>query len=220
MQRKKVVHQLDTPFSTVQWPEISQEDQDTILELLCDLLGQLGQHRRDHIKVSKGKKARAQELKKGEPAQPVESPPIPEVAAYVDVGLSNVTRVLESLASAPDASPYYSAIFCVRGQTTALISHLPHMVFTASRPSREVIRLVGLSKACEERLSASLGIPRASVIGLREGAPQAEALLEVLKRVPAIEASWLQEGGKEGNYIATKIISTTTTIGEKKPRLG
>jgi hypothetical protein len=57
MERKKIVHTLDTPFSTVKWsaglrtpgwnvrahsllthtfrPQIPQEDQDAILELLC-----------------------------------------------------------------------------------------------------------------------------------------------------------------------------------------
>ncbi|ODA81583.1 hypothetical protein RJ55_00083 [Drechmeria coniospora] len=36
--RKRLVHHLDTPFSAVSWPEISSNDQDVILELLCDLL--------------------------------------------------------------------------------------------------------------------------------------------------------------------------------------
>ncbi|KAK3357399.1 hypothetical protein B0T25DRAFT_566688 [Lasiosphaeria hispida] len=35
MERKRIVHVLDTPYTAVGWPKVSQEDQDVILELLC-----------------------------------------------------------------------------------------------------------------------------------------------------------------------------------------
>ncbi|KAG7106625.1 hypothetical protein HYQ44_014221 [Verticillium longisporum] len=39
--RKKVVHSVDTSFSSVEWPSISEQDQDAILELIISLLAPL-----------------------------------------------------------------------------------------------------------------------------------------------------------------------------------
>ncbi|KAG7116614.1 hypothetical protein HYQ46_011168 [Verticillium longisporum] len=40
--RKKVVHSVDTSFSSVEWPSISEQDQDAIMELIISLLAPLG----------------------------------------------------------------------------------------------------------------------------------------------------------------------------------
>ncbi|KAM7201758.1 hypothetical protein V8F20_004719 [Naviculisporaceae sp. PSN 640] len=95
MERKRIVHRLDTPYSTVEWPVTSQEDQDVILELLCNLLAPIGLYRRSFTKPSRGKRKRRQQQAedKGEPAKP----PLPEIHAHVDVGLANISRNLQEM---------------------------------------------------------------------------------------------------------------------------
>ncbi|KAK3937264.1 hypothetical protein QBC46DRAFT_393150 [Diplogelasinospora grovesii] len=263
-ERKKIVHTLDTPFSAVQWPQISQEDQDTILELLCRLLAPLGQHRRSFVTPSKGKRKRRSQ-KQANPEKPdeaqstpqaatePEAPPAPELAAYVDVGLAKVSRHLQEMSSpassskpaepptsqsakdaegagpeAPKASPPepgqgpYAIVFVARsGQSSAFHCHFPQMVASASKSlpaDSQAVRLVGFSKACEDRLSAALGIPRASSIALREGAPLAKGLVDfVREHVRPVEAKWLEET-RAGNYLETKIQAVPTKVGNSRKR--
>ncbi|KAI0395297.1 hypothetical protein F5Y17DRAFT_423823 [Xylariaceae sp. FL0594] len=233
--KKRLVFQLDTPYSAVSWPELQPRDQDTILQLLCGLLSPLGHYRSQHVKVSKGK--RAKKRKQGEnlaqdAAQPV--PPAPELRSYIDIGLSSVSRCLQQAVSKtstaeiqhkspqPGDSPptrFYSVIFVARsGQPNALSSHLPQMVAVASKcqPSLPPIRLVELPKACESRLSDALGIPRVSCVGLCVDAPNSQSLVEfVQSHVPAIEVPWLSEAIRP-EHRATKINTIETTIGARK----
>ncbi|KAK0722418.1 hypothetical protein B0T26DRAFT_739661 [Lasiosphaeria miniovina] len=238
MDRKKIVHRLDTPYSAVEWPQISQEDQDTILELLCRLLAPLGEHRKSYVTPSKGQRKR---LRKPE-AQGVaaaaaapSAPPVPGLSAYVDVGLSAISRNLQAVTDragdaelAPDETATskkipapYSLVFVARsGQSSAFHCHFPQMAALASksRPAGKAIRLVGFSKSCEERLSAALGIPRVSSIALREDAPQAKGLVDfVREHVSPVEIAWLEES-HSGHFLETKIDAVQTAVGSKKPR--
>jgi ribonuclease P/MRP protein subunit POP3 len=91
------------------------------------------------------------------------------------------------------------------------------MVAVASSTT-EPIRLVGFSRSCEDRLSSCLGIPRVSSIGLREGVPQAKALLDFVRQhVPAVDMHWLQET-KRGEYLETKINALEVPVGTKKQK--
>ena len=95
------------------------------------------------------------------------------------------------------------------------------MVAVASRahPERTPVRLVGLSKACEERLAQSLGIPRVSCIGLRADAPNSKPLVDFTReRVPVCEIPWLEEA-RQPEYRAVKINAIETTVGAKKQRV-
>ena len=95
------------------------------------------------------------------------------------------------------------AIFVPRSDQSALMhAHLPLLVHTASlaAPSSLAIRLIGLPRGAEARLSSVLGIPRTGFIGLHDNAPHAGPLIEMIKRhVPAMEVPWLQEI-KTGRY--------------------
>ncbi|KAL2124293.1 hypothetical protein VTJ04DRAFT_658 [Mycothermus thermophilus] len=289
MDRKRIVHTLDTPYTAVEWPEISQEDQDAILELLCQLLSPIGSHRRSFITPSKGKRKRSKQVDARKPedsAKPTEppSPPAPEISAYIDVGLAQITRQLQAQAQAqaqaqrqgqpnpippssssnpasstnPETSPAvdasspattkpYTVVFIARSPKSPVFhSHFPSIVAVASSSqthpsastttttttttettsttttsSGEPIRLVGFSKAgVEDRLSAALGLPRASCIALREGAPRAEGLVKfVRERVKPVEMKWLEEARK-GEFRETKIAAVPTKIGAKKVRMG
>ncbi|KAF5568971.1 rnase subunit pop3 [Fusarium phyllophilum] len=229
--RKKVVHQLDTPFSTVPWPSILTEDQDTILELLCDLLSPIGKYRQTHIKRSNGKRSSQKEKGTKKTAQASEQPPVapmPEIEASIDVGLNSITRNLqlcsrqetESMGEEPDRQ--YSMVFVARGdQASAFNCHFPQMIGAASRKtgSEREIRLVGLSKPCSERLSSCLGVPRVSSVAIRMDAPGAGALQEfVMKKVEPIEASWL-DVPSDAQYLGPKINAIETTVGHKRARV-
>ncbi|KAK2059409.1 hypothetical protein LY76DRAFT_21875 [Colletotrichum caudatum] len=223
--RKKLVYSVDTPFSATQWPEITPEDQDAILELLCSLLSPLGQHRQRHIKPSEGKREAKRKRREGGvvsngPANS-ERPPMPDLASFVDVGLTSITRNLERLAigqqtsEAPgdentlEISPdSYSVIFVARsGQSSAFNCQLPQMVAVASKssPASPPTRLVGYSKPCAEKLSACLGIPRVSSVGVRVGAPMSRALVEyVQQHVSPVRVAWLEQA-EEAVYRSTQL---------------
>lgn len=159
-------------------------------------------------------------------------PPTPAVAASVDIGLSTITRNLQagSRTSRNNAKPEskdvsspsepYSVIFIARsGPPSAFFSHLPQMIAVASKSQQlaEPVRLVGFSKACEERLSVCMGIPRVTSVALRaDDTAQARALVDfVRKTVPAVEVPWLEEAGN-GKYIQTKINDIQAPVGQKR----
>ncbi|KAI1143857.1 hypothetical protein F5Y05DRAFT_8499 [Hypoxylon sp. FL0543] len=235
MDKKKIIYQLDTPYSATSWPSVTLEDQDTILELLCTLLGPLGQFRSEYVQASRGKRDKKRKRKSPTmPSKDLSPPPAPELKSYVDVGLTTVTRHLQEMAikaqsvksdmedkspSQDAANPSYSVIFVARsGHPNALNVHLPQMVAVASKsdPQQPPIRLVGLSKSCRDRLSESLGIPRVSCVGLRDQAPNSKALVEFVRQhVPAVEIRWLEEA-RQAKHRGTNINAIETFVGSKK----
>ncbi|KAJ4038732.1 RNase P and RNase MRP subunit, variant 2 [Fusarium oxysporum] len=212
-------------------PSILTEDQDTILELLCDLLSPIGQYRQTQIKRSKGKRSLQKEKGAKKTAHDSEQPPVPpmpEIEASIDVGLNSITRNLqlcsrqdpESMGDEPDRQ--YSMVFVARGDHASTFNcHFPQMIGAASRkisPERK-IRLVGISKPCSERLSSCLGVPRVSSVAICMDSPGAGALQEfVMKKVAPIEASWL-DVSPDAQYLAPKINAIETTVGPKRARV-
>ncbi|KAI1265199.1 hypothetical protein F5Y18DRAFT_427323 [Xylariaceae sp. FL1019] len=228
--RKKLAFQLDTPYSACPWPQIVPEDQDTILELLCSLLSPLGHYRAEHIRPSKGIRAKRKRKEAAKEVGGLPTPPVPELQAFVDIGLSSITRSLQKVSSEAGnpqgddvsenrISPLYSLIFVARsGQPNALSSHLAQMVAVGSikDPNQPPTRLVGFSKACEDRLAASLGLPRVSCVGIRVNAPNSQPLIEFTRQhVPIIRVSWLEEA-RRAEHRETKVNILETTIGDRK----
>ncbi|KAH9900486.1 hypothetical protein F4778DRAFT_739189 [Xylariomycetidae sp. FL2044] len=230
--KKRLVFQLDTPYSVSSWPQVSPENQETILELLCSLLSPLGNHRLEHASQSKGKrlkKRKRQVLLETTPP----SPPIPEISSYVDVGLTAVTCGLQTAttglkgceavtpssgnpgleATKSGTHPYSIIIVARSGQPSALNSHFPQLVATASKQQHSPISLVGLSKSCQDRLSSALAIPRISCIGIREGAPGSKALEDFARaHVPVVQVEWMEEA-RQGRHKETNVNAVETFIG-------
>ncbi|KUJ19037.1 uncharacterized protein LY89DRAFT_695738 [Mollisia scopiformis] len=111
MERKaKTIFQLDTPFTAVEWPKISDKDQKVLFDLLCRILSPIGQYRNDHVMPSKGKrsqKRKRQEAKEKavsnsctEAVEPLDVPPPPEIQKHLVVGLNSILRHLQSLSRA------------------------------------------------------------------------------------------------------------------------
>ena len=115
---------------------------------------------------------------------------------------------------------HFSAIFAIRSsQPPILYAHLPQLVVTASlaRPELPPTRLVQLPKGSDDRISEALGLPRASFIGLLEGAPNSRSLLDLIRDiVQPVEIPWIAEV-KESKYLPVKInmIETTAPISKK-----
>ncbi|OAQ97071.1 hypothetical protein LLEC1_00958 [Akanthomyces lecanii] len=229
--RKKIVHHLGSPFTTISWPEISQEDQDTILELLCEYLSPIGKHRQTHIKPSRGKRAekKRKRLEKdaGRDTVPmaVDPPAKPEIASQVDVGFNSITSGLQDTNKKgrgdgnPEVKQKYSMIFVCRGnQTAAFNCHFPQMVAASPNEGRadQATRLVGFSKPCSDRLSSSLGIARVSSVAIEKHAAGSSALWELVTRsVKPVQCEWLDEA-RSLQYRQSQIVSKETSVGAKK----
>lgn len=145
---------------------------------------------------------------------------MPEVASHLTVGFNSTNHQLEEEAKHPDqgdvliVSRRLAAVFVPRSdQAPILASHVPLLVHAASlaRPASPPIRLVNLSKGAEARLCAALHLPRVSLVGLFEGAPNATPLIEFVRgRVAPIEVSWLKEVSL-GLYMPVEIKAFETT---------
>lgn len=209
------------------------------------LLSPLGQYRKSFITPSRGKRDKSRKRKSRDdsvshPDVPPAVPPTPELATSLDAGLAKVSRSLEKLSSTATSSHStrdedqedkktsaslgpgpYAVVFVARsGQSSAFHSHFPQMVATASSslPEGQSIRLVGFSRACEDRLSSCLGIPRVSCIGLREGSQLAKGIIEFVRdHVPPVDVPWLREA-RDGQFLKPKINACETTVGVKRPK--
>lgn len=148
-------------------------------------------------------------------------------ASVAPIPVSNLDPASLPPSTTPFASPTpYTVVFIVRsGHPSAFYSHFPQMVAVASQQaavstpaSSSPIRLVGFSRACEDRLSASLGIPRVSSIALRAGAPQSQGLFAFLQdTVSAVDARWLDEA-QAGQYRETQIHMAEVRVGPKRKK--
>lgn len=99
-----------------------------------------------------------------------------------------------------------AAIFLPRPANDILYTHLPPLCYTASLANKSApdIRLVLLDRSAERRLAASMGIPRAGVIGIMEDAPGSKALLEyVREQIPAVEIPWMSQA-LNGDWMGTQ----------------
>ncbi|KAF7537716.1 hypothetical protein G7Z17_g12798 [Cylindrodendrum hubeiense] len=183
-------------------PTISPEDQDTILELLCDLLSPLGQHRQNYTKPSKGKRAAKRDKAAKKSQDPVEEtpvPPMPELNAGIDVGLNSITRNLDPFGD--KSNRQYSMVFVARGdQASSFNCHFPQMVGATSNqldPEKKI---------------------RVSSVAITTDAPGARALQEfVQNKVAPVVATWLDKS-QDTQYLATVINASETTVGPKRVR--
>ncbi|KAK8027533.1 hypothetical protein PG991_004589 [Apiospora marii] len=181
MEKKKLLYQLDTPYSASSWPEIPTDDQDAILELLCNFLSPLGNFRRHHTPTSKGKRIKKRKRHVTDSTENGSmNPEAPAIRQYVDIGLTTVTRGLQKPSTTShdttESFRQYSVIFVARsGQPSGINSHLPQMVAAASGD-----------------------------------APNSKALIDfVQKRVPVIDVAWLREA-VSGGYKDTRIKTVET----------
>jgi len=93
-----------------------------------------------------------------------------------------------------------------------LQEHLPQLAATASRanPDLPATRLVQLPKGCDGQLCQALRLQRVSFIGLLDGAPYFQPLIDLIREhIPEIEIPWLQEATRS-TYLPVKIKAVET----------
>ena len=128
-----------------------------------------------------------------------------------------------SNASATDVSnpKPMAAVFVPRSdQPSMLNSHLPLLIKAASlgSPDFPSPRLITLPKGADKRLSAAVSTPRVALIGLIDGAPEADALIDFIKQVvPEVDVPWLEETAK-GGYQSVNIKAVQTSIPTQKEK--
>lgn len=173
-------------------------------------------------------------------------PFVPEISTYVVVGLNSILRSLESLSNQArilnkefkecensgehqetiDSNPNqfnrkFSTIFMLSSSQPAIIQDiLPQMVAAVSlmHPELPSTRLLKLPYSCRAQLCHALNLPRISVIGILDDAPNSSGFLEfVRKHVPEIEIPWMRES-KNCSYLPVKINSMETLVPPSKKR--
>jgi ribonuclease P/MRP protein subunit POP3 len=81
-----------------------------------------------------------------------------------------------------------------------------------AHPDLQQTRLVQLPQGSESGLCSSLGLPRASFIGISEDTPHSKPLVDLVRDVvPTIEVSWLKEA-QNAQYMPVKVNTILTTI--------
>ncbi|KAM3519894.1 hypothetical protein NHJ13051_007203 [Beauveria bassiana] len=223
--RKRIVHHLGSPFTTITWYVDS-----TVY------LGPIGKHRQRCIKTSKGKRAekkrKRQEKDEDKTTFPMAMaanlPVKPETASQVDVGFNSITRGFQNANNETSVDGVvvkrqrYSMVFVCRGnQSAAFNSHFPQMVAASSADVQpeHATRLIGFSKPCSSRLSSCLGLARVSAVAIKSDAAGSCALWDLVKKsVKPVQCEWLDEA-RSLQYRQTQIVSLETSVGSKKTKV-
>lgn len=137
----------------------------------------------------------------------------PKILEYLTVGLNTTSRHLETEAalSKPGAlttedkeskaeqatGNRLAVVFLPKPRDNLVYSHLPLLCYTSSANEKDKVqqtRLVLLDPSSERILAASMGLPRAGVIGVFDNAPGAGPLLEYVRQnVDPVEIPWLEK---------------------------
>ncbi|KAJ4355806.1 RNase P and RNase MRP subunit [Didymosphaeria variabile] len=218
----KPIFRTARPYTETEWPALTSVQRRNIMDLLCSLLQPLGDHRRAHIRPSKGTKRKREARKDAQSEQPANPPPPhpPEIQTHILIGLNSVIRHLESLAAqnAPPTAPSHgeetlsprvkaSDAGAPRPLALVLIPHnhppasLPHAniptlvhLSTMDSPPEKATRLLAVPPGCEPVIAEALHIPHVGALGILEGAPGADALVAyVRENVDVTRCRWIDE---------------------------
>ncbi|KIW96170.1 uncharacterized protein Z519_03237 [Cladophialophora bantiana CBS 173.52] len=200
------VHALSLPYPEPQWPTISPDTEQALLQLLLRLLQPIGEFRRDQVARSKGKGRAGKVNKTQEDSLPEW---MPDIYDHLTVGFNSTVRRLESLARGrkpqllsqhTDAdllghsrANLFVVFICRQNFPDVMTSSLPLLIAT-SAPKVARARLVEWSSQAEEKLAQALHQPRVGVLGIEEGAPGTENLLRCVREtVDAVDVPWLDQ---------------------------
>ncbi|EXJ72793.1 uncharacterized protein A1O5_03940 [Cladophialophora psammophila CBS 110553] len=202
-----IVHALSLPYAEPQWPTLSPDSEQALLQLLLRLLQPIGDFRRDHVARSKGKGRAGKVNKKTQEDSLPEW--MPDIYDHLTLGFNSTVRRLESLACSrkprllsqhTDADPLghsranlFVVFICRQNLPDVMTSSLPLLIAT-SAPKIARARLVEWSSQAEEKVAQALHQPRVGVLGIEEGAPGTETLLRCVRdTVDAVDVPWLDQ---------------------------
>ncbi|RMZ74932.1 hypothetical protein DV737_g5599, partial [Chaetothyriales sp. CBS 132003] len=229
MSKSKVIYATTSPY-TDPVPEISAPVETDLLQLLLPLLKPLGEFRKRHGSISKGRSRR----KRRKAAAAVDAPSKDEVKETdeperVKIGFNSVVRELEILAgclgTGLDESEEVSTtdtrqvrlavvIACPKAMPSPFLNTLPLLVASASMAggSDQPIRLVGVSSQFETAMSKAVLLPRVGVMALSEDSQGLKTLVNYIrKEVPPVEATWL-ERARSSSYLPLKLLRVNTPV--------
>ncbi|KAF9317923.1 hypothetical protein BG003_000152 [Podila horticola] len=210
--KSKVVFKnvLDTPFN-VPWPDVSNENNTIVLDVLCELLKPIKSYHQTHsAEINKEKKSMKKEAKekstmaaqegtKPNPALATTTTPslaskpttseTPSILAHTVIGINSVTKELEKSIQNIKGHPPPSAIYVCKGDLSPahLYSHIGTMV--AMLPGT---LLFPLTRGSEKKLAEALGMQAVGAVAIKAGSAEATDLVMVTSRmVEPINVSWL-----------------------------
>lgn len=260
----KLAYSTESPYTNPEWlvltafvtwwsnadhhnrPVLSSNDEADIVDLLCRLLEPVGNHRRDHIKPSKGKSSRKRNRKRSLTqdaailANSSPAPPTPDILFHITLGLNTTIRHLESLSatsrpqslgrasihvskdetakSVEPLGPLSAVFVCRTGLPPILTSSLPLLAATASLafPEEPPIRLVPLGQVAEEKLAQSLHQPKVGFIGLQSDASSAGNIIDLVRNRVHPVDVPWLKEASSGTYLPVKVRQTEVKVGRKK----
>ncbi|KAG0034149.1 hypothetical protein BGZ81_006021 [Podila clonocystis] len=231
--KSKVVFKnvLDTPFN-VTWPEVSNDNNAIVLDVLCELLKPIKSYHYTHSaeinneKKSMKKEAKekskktAQEEAKPKPALASTKTPslaskpttteTPAILAHAVIGINSVTKELEKSIQNIKDHPPPSAIYVCKGDLSPahLYSHIGTMV--AMLPGT---LLFPLTRGSEKMLAEALGMQAVGAVAIKAGSVEATDLVMVTGRmVEPINVSWLPKATAPVVNDKTPVTTKPTTV--------
>ncbi|RMZ92003.1 hypothetical protein DV736_g739, partial [Chaetothyriales sp. CBS 134916] len=239
MSKSRVTYATASPY-TDPVPEISASVETDLLQLLLPLLESLGEYRKRHGSISKGRSCR----KNRKAAAAVDAPSKDEVkgtneSERVKIGFNSVVRELEILAgclgTVLDVSDRVSTtdtrrmrpaavVACSSAMPSPFLNGLPLLVALASMAggSDQPIRLVGISSQFETAVSNAVFLPRVGVMALYEDSQSSKALVNYIRNeVPPVKVAWLEQA-RSSSYLPLKLGGVNVPIeheGAKKRKI-
>ncbi|KAJ1827643.1 RNase P and RNase MRP subunit, partial [Coemansia sp. RSA 2599] len=168
---------------------------------------------------------------------------------YVVIGINGTTRALEKQVHAKgpgaainedenkNAGPKGDlalVVVCKADMDVQMVAHFPALVHVANEnlaqndAENSGLRLVGLGKGSENKLAATVGHDRVSVIGIRAGSTVLDPIIEKAQTgVPVPEIAWI--GTKDASAVkvnralqpmAVRELQTTAPVQKKKRDAG
>jgi len=148
---------------------------------------------RAQIPSSKGKKRKAALSQSNDTTKRTLNKPI--ILDYMAIGLNSTLRLLQDR---NQASP--RAIFVTHPISEIQYAHLVPLIIERVSP----VWLVELQDGSEAQLCGALGLPRVSILAVKDGAPDAEAIWERLRSLNHVRTLEVAQA-MNGQWLGTKI---------------
>ncbi|KAJ2479951.1 RNase P and RNase MRP subunit [Coemansia sp. RSA 2131] len=230
--RQVFKHALEKPYTTV-WPSSSGETQTEILNDLCTALQPLSSYFAHTRRLSKAHRRTLRRSAKSntnsqptDPAQPSDTElKGKKLLDFVCIGINSTTRALERQAqrNTQHVDDLVLVVVCKGDVEPQLVAHFPGLVHAArmAKPERreDTVRLVGVGVGAEQQLVQAVGQNRVSVVGIRAGHVELDAVVEKARAgcaVPSVPWIGMDRSGPVFYPVCVRELHTSAPIISKK----